>query len=97
MVTNDVMVICGHDFDTAIEKIEADDSGWNGFLLQYHCEIPWFDKPWCVADIGDLIKCLQNGSLLANEPYFNKNNCDALIKFLNEGLSNSNAVVMEED
>lgn len=95
--TADVLVICDHDFEPAIDVIEASESGWKGFLLKYHCDMPWFDEPWKIDDISDLVSCLKKGTNLTIDKQFNSNNCALLIEFLENALKKNHDVLLQED
>lgn len=94
---DDALALCDHDFEEAIRVHVASKSGWDGFLLQFHCNEPWKDHEWEIDDIDELVQILLRGMANNLPEYFCSSNCLELINFLKRSLLNNDNVTIKYD
>ncbi len=53
-------IVCNVFLHSVLDAAEPDHNGWQGILLQYHCDMEWLDEPWTIPDLHDVIRTLTN-------------------------------------
>ncbi|WP_144395592.1 hypothetical protein [Pleionea sediminis] len=93
----DVLTICDHDFEPAIDIHKPSENGWYGFCLQYHCHEPWNDLEWEIENLEELIGLLDDGIKQVEESFFSNAKCELLLDFLIRAKSsNENVSITRE-
>ncbi len=64
-------IVCDVFLNSVLDAAEPDQNGWQGILLQYHCNLKWLDEPWTIPDLRDVIRTLTNipQASIARQPF----------------------------
>ncbi|MCP4138498.1 MAG: hypothetical protein GY754_46500 [bacterium] len=91
-------VICDIYFHSALDSIPPNQTGWDGILLEYHCNLEWLDNPYILTEISDLVNILKKVKVsdIEQKPFGPEalKIIPELISFLSEAILNKQKVIL---